>query len=248
MTNEIVVIPAAGSGSRMNSSVPKPFIQFTEDKRIIDVVIQNLRPLNSKMIVILSPHAVGLWNRKDAHPDVAIAIQEYPIGMIDAVFCASDLIESAERVIVVWSDQIGLSMETIDHARAYFDDNETTKCVIPMYRAEKPYVEYEFGQDGSLNVRQTRLGETTNRNGLTDVGCFLFQDGKNLLDSWKKFRRIEGPFSSNREANMLPFIKFLSSQGNWKIKMSPCMDHNDSISINTEAQFINAKSLLDRNI
>lgn len=248
MANEVVIIPAAGLGSRMNSSVPKPFIQFTEDKRIIDVVIQNLRPLNSQIVVILSPHSIGLWNRKDAPPDVAIAVQEDPIGMIDAVFCARDLIESAKRVIVVWSDQIGLSMKTVEHARAYFDDIETTKCVIPMYRAEEPYVEYEFGGDGLSNVRQTRLGETTNRNGLTDVGCFLFQDGKSLLDSWNKFRQLEGPFSLNREANMLPFIKFLSSLGNWKIEMSPCLGQYDSISINTEVQLNYAKSLLDRNV
>ena len=67
MSDELIVIPAAGLGSRMHSSVPKPFIQFTEEKRIIDVVLQNLRPLKSQIVVVLSPHSIGLWNQTDVH-------------------------------------------------------------------------------------------------------------------------------------------------------------------------------------
>jgi bifunctional UDP-N-acetylglucosamine pyrophosphorylase/glucosamine-1-phosphate N-acetyltransferase len=246
MSDELIVIPAAGLGSRMHSSVPKPFIQFTEEKRIIDVVLQNLRPLKSQIVVVLSPHSIGLWNQTDIHSDVRLVVQQDPIGMVDAVFCARDLIEGARRVIVVWSDQIGLSRQTVERARSLFDYDESAKCVIPMYHAKDPYVEYEFGGDGLTNVRQTRLGETTNQNGLTDVGCFLFQDGRSLLGSWKKFGQIEGPFCVNREANMLPFLKFLSTQDKWKIEKSPCLGQFDSVSINTEDQLNYAKSLLGR--
>jgi bifunctional UDP-N-acetylglucosamine pyrophosphorylase / glucosamine-1-phosphate N-acetyltransferase len=231
------VIPAAGLGSRLNGTIPKLLVQLTPTQTIWSVLRQKLHANCVDHIhVIVSPQGEPLM-RQAMDPDLrtgfaSVSIQSAPVGMGDALFQGYPIWSRAENILVVWSDQVYVSEETM--RRALNRHAGTAKTIaLPLSRMTSPYVEYVFNPKAQLiGVRQTREGDHCDAEGWADVGTFVLSVPE-LLPEWQRYLNQASPGAHTREINFLPFLPFLAARG-WQIHPVHVPNSLESRGINTQ--------------
>ena len=106
MDDWLTVILAAGSGQRMQSSVPKVLHNIC-GKEIIRHVIDNVYELHSgQIIVVVSPDHISQI-KEIVHRDCIFILQDMPLGTADALFQVKDhLSEDFQNLLVVYGDNV----------------------------------------------------------------------------------------------------------------------------------------------
>ena len=90
---------AGGLGTRMKSATPKHLHPLL-GRRMVDWILEAARPLSPQpFVVVASPDTAGAFE----HSDVAVAVQEQPLGTGDAVRCARPALGGAARDVLVLS-------------------------------------------------------------------------------------------------------------------------------------------------
>src|SRR4030095_11046077 len=82
----VLIIPAAGSGTRLHAAIPKVLFPVN-GKPMIDYVLPLYAPVVAQFILVLQPavaHAVQRHCRRHALP-IEYALQDVPTGMLDAL-------------------------------------------------------------------------------------------------------------------------------------------------------------------
>jgi len=92
------VVMAAGLGTRMRSATPK-HLHSLLGRRMVDWVLSTARELDADPLVVVAAPSTA-----DVFEDVAVAVQETPLGTGDAVRSARAALESAEEVLVLSGD------------------------------------------------------------------------------------------------------------------------------------------------
>src|SRR5438874_13209522 len=77
----ILIIPAAGAGSRLQASTPK-FLVPVSGRPMVDWLIDLYRPYASRFVLIVGPNAVEEARRRAATSDIPIdvEVQDTPTG------------------------------------------------------------------------------------------------------------------------------------------------------------------------
>ena len=223
------VIPAAGLGSRLGLDRPKILAPVDEDRgeTIWSILEAKLKPLTDRIQVVLSPSGAKWFHGVDAD----IAIQDVPLGMGDAVFRGSSS-WAADRILVVWGDQVNLSSETFARTLRVHADAKRPAFVLPRVWNQKPYVQYDFNERGDVTrVRQTREGDVTDAAGWSDVGLFCLSTG-GLQSLWREYLATAARGSATGEINFLPFLPFLSGRG-WTCATWDVTDPDEARGVNT---------------
>ena len=113
----IAIILAAGKGSRMNSTLPKPFHEVA-GRPIINHILDNLNSAGFKetIIVINKEHSSFFRDLKSKGMSINIAFQEHQLGTGDAVKSglADYDLSDVDNVLVVFGDTPMLSNETFE--------------------------------------------------------------------------------------------------------------------------------------
>jgi bifunctional UDP-N-acetylglucosamine pyrophosphorylase/glucosamine-1-phosphate N-acetyltransferase len=113
----IAIILAAGKGSRMNSTLPKPFHEVA-GRPIINHILDNLNSAGFKetIIVINKEHWSFFRDLKSKGMSINIAFQEHQLGTGDAVKSglADYDLSGVDNVLVVFGDTPMLSNETFE--------------------------------------------------------------------------------------------------------------------------------------
>jgi bifunctional UDP-N-acetylglucosamine pyrophosphorylase/glucosamine-1-phosphate N-acetyltransferase len=241
--NSIAIIPAAGKGSRLNSSVPKPFVHISDSgPTLIEYVVSSLSECVGQIVVVLSPAGLVFADALRTDWGVAIRCQESPTGMLSAIFEAEKLLDEFENVVIVWSDQVGISQETVNEALRLANSMPRGTCVIPVAHVVKPYVQYCFNDEGLIDVRESRKGHAVDEVGFTDVGTFVFKGGSELVFSYREY--LNSLCDKEMELDMLPFILYLSKEPMWRVLFSDSLDAMDRLSVNTPEELKLAARLL----
>ncbi|CAN5736468.1 bifunctional UDP-N-acetylglucosamine diphosphorylase/glucosamine-1-phosphate N-acetyltransferase GlmU [soil metagenome] len=92
------VVMAAGLGTRMRSATPK-HLHSLLGRRMVDWVLSTARELDADPLVVVAAPSTA-----DVFEDVAVAVQETPLGTGDAVRSARAALESVEEVLVLSGD------------------------------------------------------------------------------------------------------------------------------------------------
>jgi bifunctional N-acetylglucosamine-1-phosphate-uridyltransferase/glucosamine-1-phosphate-acetyltransferase GlmU-like protein len=248
------VVPAAGRGSRLGIPIPKIFVPILPSVTIWDAIHDKLSPMVDHIVLVLSPdgQAYREKNPADFNPEsfakTEIGLQSKPLGMGDAIFGVGDLWREYENILIVWGDQFNLSLCTLQACLDIHSAQKKPSLTLPMVRAANPYVEYIFDSSGRLTkIRQTREGDRCEPGGFSDIGVFLLNGGRALLEEWDRYRAIHTPGSVTGEINFLPFLTHLSSTAGWPVNKYETDDPNEAIGINTPDDLALARRLLQKN-
>jgi bifunctional UDP-N-acetylglucosamine pyrophosphorylase / glucosamine-1-phosphate N-acetyltransferase len=235
--NVCAVVPAAGRGERLGLAGPKILAPLNDTLTVWSVLRDVLMAHVERIAVVLPPSTVpdfeNVLAADSARPRVSVAVQEKATGMGDAIFAAWAIWRDFESIVVVWGDQVNLSIDTL---RRTLEAHRQSGAglTFPLVRVADPYVQYIFDSDGRLlQIRQTREHDTVDANGYSDVGVFALRV-RRLHEMWQEYRGSCAKGSSTEEINFLPFLVFLAERG-WSthIVAAGCVD--EARGINTPA-------------
>ena len=213
---------------------------------MIDVILEEIAPLVDRTAMVVAP---GFEEFLDGPlvsegEEVELCVQARPTGMCDALTTTTHLWESADRLLVVWGDQVSLSRETLERALARHAFREDC-AVIPTAEVDDPYVQYDFRDDQLWAVRQSREGDACDPRGLTDVGVFVLSTS-GLAQAIDSFAKATPRSEVTGELNLLPLFPFLHEAG-WSVESSDVSDPAEAIGINTAEELETAKRRLAGN-
>jgi bifunctional UDP-N-acetylglucosamine pyrophosphorylase / glucosamine-1-phosphate N-acetyltransferase len=234
--NNVMVIPAAGLGSRLKSSVPK--LLFPVNGRpMVDYLLHLYAPVVESFIIVLSPSAVdqarNYCTRYDL--DIQYAVQETPSGMLDAVLIPWEriCIRRPQDIWITWCDQIAIHPQTVANLSRMSTQFPQMAVILPTIWKTKPYVHFtRDGRGAIVDVLHAREGDCMPEVGESDVGLFRLSC-EAYLECLPVYAR-EAPRSKvTQEKNFLPFIPWLN--GRAEIRTFPISNEIESVGVNDMA-------------
>lgn len=234
MSRICAVIPAAGRGSRLGLDCPKVLVPVDGQRRVWDVLRDNLSAVADQVHIVLAPSVMAQFedvlNAEPERDKISVSEQTTPLGMGDAIFGAEPYWSGFDAVLIVWGDQVNLSQATLRDVAALCKAEKT--MVLPLVECRTPYVQYDL-KDGVLTgVRQSREGDVMDAVGFSDVGVFALSVA-DLLQCWHLFVKESVVGAQTNELNFLPFLPFLSQRCGWDLRTLIVSDPLEALGINT---------------
>ncbi len=228
------VVPAAGRGSRLGLNQPKILAPLGYGRSILSVLCRKLLVVADHVNLIVSPDGYDavseVVEREGFDDQVTLSIQPEPIGMGDAIFRGYPVWSRARSILIVWGDQVFVSLATLRRTCSMHSGDEST-VVIPVVAMDQPYVEYVFDGERLIAVKQSREGDSCASGGYGDIGTFVLSVG-GLLERWQAYLRSSELGGATGEINFLPFLPYLSAWG-WKVRRFAIDDEREARGINT---------------
>ena len=233
----VLVIPAAGAGTRLQSSAPKVLTPVS-GRPMVDYLFDLYRNVVSRFVLVVHPSFEASVRDHCAHAggdlDVQYATQETPTGMLDAILLGASAAGGAGRVWVTWCDQIGISPETVSTLLNSSVGEPGAHLIFPTARQPHPYIHVVRDPEGRIcGILQRREGDNMPPVGETDMG--LFSMSSDSYFNWlPRFQREAVRAFSTGERNFLPFIPWSAERGH-QVVTFPCLHEIEALGINTSA-------------
>jgi bifunctional UDP-N-acetylglucosamine pyrophosphorylase/glucosamine-1-phosphate N-acetyltransferase len=248
MSSRFLVIPAAGRGSRLGSSLPKVLVPVA-GVPMLERLLGLYRPWVNRVVVVVSPEMVAAVQRHvlacNASLAIECAVQDEPTGMLDAILAAGPAIErhAPSSVWVTWCDQVAVHPKTIERlANRTASDHDA--LIMPTVMRPDPYIHLERDRAGRIvGVRHRREGDAMPAVGESDMGLFALSPAayRDLLPQYA--REVEmGPATGER--NFLPFIPWVAARA--RILTFPAEDPMEAVGVNTPEELALVERYLER--
>jgi bifunctional UDP-N-acetylglucosamine pyrophosphorylase/glucosamine-1-phosphate N-acetyltransferase len=241
-------VPAAGTGSRLGSSLPK----------VLHPVAG--RPMIAHLAALHGPwvdrwHVVVRPGDRDAVAaacaglglTVTLHLQPAPIGMLDAVLRPLDAVrtDGPDAIWITWCDQVGIRPETLARLAGLDTTHTGAAVTLPTCRRLDPYIHLERDASGRIaRVLHRREGDLMPPEGETDAGLFALSAAAYLTEL-PRYAAV--PDASGRvtgERNFLPFLPWIERVG--RVETFPCLDDEETIGVNTPADLAAIEPYLAR--
>jgi bifunctional UDP-N-acetylglucosamine pyrophosphorylase / glucosamine-1-phosphate N-acetyltransferase len=245
--SRVLVLPAAGTGSRLGSALPK-VLHPVAGRPMLAHLARLHGPWIDRWHVVVRPAdrdavhsacaALGL--------DATIHEQPQPIGMLDAVLRPLEAIrrESPASVWITWCDQVGVRPETLARLAAA-SAGEGATVTLPTCRKTQPYIHLDRDAAGSVrNVRHRREGDAMPDEGEADAGLFALSVSAYLDELPRYAAAPDAAGATTGERNFLPFLPWIARVG--RVDTFPCLDVEETIGVNTPADLAAIESYLAR--
>jgi bifunctional UDP-N-acetylglucosamine pyrophosphorylase / glucosamine-1-phosphate N-acetyltransferase len=241
----VLIIPAAGAGSRLGASVPKLLVPVN-GRPMIDHVLALYARVAQRAVVVVSPGARTMVREVLAHSPVptVVEIQPEPTGMLDAILLARSEVEAAapRRVLITWCDQVAISPRTVADVVATAVAEPEPSLVLPTCRTAHPYVHLVRDAHGRITqVVHRREGDDLPAIGETDAGVFDLSTHA-YLDWLAEYARAPEIGARTGERNFVPFVAWVSNRGT--VVTVPCHDPEEAIGINTADDLARSEAYL----
>jgi bifunctional UDP-N-acetylglucosamine pyrophosphorylase/glucosamine-1-phosphate N-acetyltransferase len=229
----VMVVPAAGRGSRLGSALPKVVVPVN-GRAMIDYILERYDGLVDRFVLVVSPDALAIVRTHclaSRYP-IELAVQESPTGMLDAILvpARSPLLRSADQVWITWCDQIAVSRATAERLARTLDQSPA-ELALPTLTGAYPYIHLDRDVEGRITrVLQRREGDEMPAVGESDIGLFALS-GRAYRDLLPRFAEVAPTGTGTGERNFLPFIPWLAAQA--PIQTFPATDPMEAIGINT---------------
>lgn len=233
----IMIIPAAGRGTRLSFDGPKLLYPLA-GKPLIHHLIERYKPFVDKFIVVINPdceqQVLDVLTVIDV--DFMIEYQAKATGMLDAIIAPMNKLEKliADRIHTVWiswCDQVSITTETAQNvanklsnlAESNLDGYQSEFMTLPTAQVEIPYIHMQRDEQGKITqVLQRRENDLMPEIGENDCGLFAMS-ARAYFKGLREFADIDQSLSSNlapglasnmlgqetQERNFLPFITWL---------------------------------------
>jgi bifunctional UDP-N-acetylglucosamine pyrophosphorylase/glucosamine-1-phosphate N-acetyltransferase len=212
----VLVVPAAGRGTRLGSALPKPLTPVA-GRAMIDYILRRHAEFASDAVVIVHPAARAAIQTHVAEAPlrVHLAEQSSPTGMLDAILAAREAVDAlaAERVWITWCDQVAISRATTARLAGAERDAHTPAAVFPTVRQSPPYIHFDRDTSGRIvRVRQRREGDTLPDVGESDAGLFSLSAEAYATQLMAYAAREDSRGGGTGERNFLPFLPWLAQR------------------------------------
>ena len=230
----LLVIPAAGLGTRLGAGLPKLLVPVN-GRPMIDHLLALYARAADRTAVIVHPSAEGAVR---AHLDAGcdIFVQHQPTGMLDAILLASPAVERHQprRVLVTWCDQVAIRPESVRRLEAAAAAPADPPLALLTCVRPDPYI--HFGRDASgriIEVLHRREGDRMPAAGESDAGVFdLSRDAYMRL--LPQYARGVETGAGTGERNFLPFIPWLAARS--QVVSVPCTSVEETVGVNTPGE------------
>jgi bifunctional N-acetylglucosamine-1-phosphate-uridyltransferase/glucosamine-1-phosphate-acetyltransferase GlmU-like protein len=230
----MLVVPAAGPGSRLKTTTPKLLVPVN-GHRMLDRLLYLYRDMVDRVVVVVHPSfadAVRSHVRAIA-ASVDLEVQEAPTGMLDAILLARRDVEESDAgcVWITWCDQVGVHPETVRRLGALSEQHPAALLILPTVRRRNPYIHLERDASSRIvGVRHRREGDAMPDVGESEMGLFSLSRSA-YLERLPEFAAQPEIGAATGERNFLPFIPWIAARGD--VMTFPCVDEEESIGVNT---------------
>ncbi len=205
----LLIIPAAGRGSRLGSPEPKVLTRVA-GRPMLDHLERLYRRAVSDVVVIAHPSFAGAvrarlaafgWNG-------TVLEQPEPTGMLDAILLAAPAVLAAkpDRVWITWCDQIAIRPETVTRMQELEARDPDAGVIMPTSRSASPYTHLEVDETGRVTrFLQRREGDAMPGEGQSDAGLFSLSR-RAFLEDLRWFAGSAESGSGTAERNFVPFV------------------------------------------
>lgn len=240
MTKRLLIIPAAGLGSRLNSGAvaETPKLLYPVNGRpMLNYLFELYAPMVSRFVLVLHPATI---ERVKAHCatlglPVDFEVQESPTGMLDAILIPSERVQQhkPDQVWITWCDQVAVHPRTIRRLAEVAGEGDAA-VVMPTATKPEPYIHFQRNELGEITgLKQRREADEMPELGEGDLGLFSLSRAA-YLDLLPRFSREAVTGSATQERNFLPFIPWLAGQQQ-RVRTFPAHAEIETIGINTKA-------------
>ena len=234
MSGKVLVIPAAGMGSRLGAARPKLLVPVA-GVAMIDRLAALYRPVVDRVVLVVHP---SFANEVEGHvrgwrPAPALVTQSSPSGMLDAILLASDAVGARADgdVWITWCDQVAVRPETIRRLAETATAHPDAWLVMPTVRRSEPYIHLQRNDAGRIvRVLHRREGDAMPLEGESDMGLFALS-AEAYHDSLPRYAREVEAGRSTGERNFLPFIPWADARGG--VVTFPATDDMEAVGVNT---------------
>jgi bifunctional UDP-N-acetylglucosamine pyrophosphorylase / glucosamine-1-phosphate N-acetyltransferase len=233
----VLVVPAAGSGSRLGANVPKLLVPVN-GRPMIARLLALYEAAAGHAVVIVSPAAqasVAELLRPFAGR-VSLAVQDTPTGMLDAILLARPAVAALRprRVLITWCDQVAITPDTVRRLVEASRGQPEPALVLPTCRSSAPYVHLARDAGGRIvRVLHRREGDAMPPSGESDAGVFDLS-AEAYLDLLPRYAAAPEIGARTGERNFVPFVAWVGAHG--AVRTVPCAEPEEAIGINTPAE------------
>jgi CTP:molybdopterin cytidylyltransferase MocA len=230
----LLIIPAAGLGSRLGASKPKPLVEVN-GRSMLDHLVTLYRSFVDETVVVANPASaidIVKWGRRSGG-GVSVAVQLYPTGMLDAILLAAPTVRerAPDEIWITWSDQVGVLRETVERLAGVTSADPRPALALPTVARRDPYIHFERDGAGRISrLLQRREGDRMPEQGESDMGLFAMPRRTFEIDL-QDYAREAPPGTSTGERNFLPFVPWLAQRHT--VATFPCTDPMEAVGINT---------------
>jgi bifunctional N-acetylglucosamine-1-phosphate-uridyltransferase/glucosamine-1-phosphate-acetyltransferase GlmU-like protein len=229
----LLIIPAAGRGSRLGAGKPKPLVHVN-GRTMLDHLADLYRPHVQHVVVIAHPSfaaEIAAWSAVQGN--VSVATQERPTGMLDAVLLAAPAVRERqpEMVWITWADQVGVLPATVQRLAEVCAERPPPALALPTVVRQDPYTHFERDAGGRLSrFLQRREGDAMPHEGESDMGVFALARDTFERDLVEYAGRV-APGIGTGERNFVPFVPWLAQRQ--LVVTFPCTHPMEAVGINT---------------
>jgi len=221
----IMIIPAAGRGTRLNFDGPKLLFPLG-GKTLLAYLIERYEPYIDKFVVVINPDAELAVTQelssllKDRDADFMIDFQAEATGMLDAITIPMNAIEQSQQFVAIkniwisWCDQASISAATakkLAQELARLAKESSDYMALPTAKVAMPYIHMQRDDAGKIaKVLQRRENDEMPAVGENDCGLFALSRNA-YFKQLQKFANIDQTMGlETKERNFLPFIAWLN--------------------------------------
>jgi len=231
----LLVIPAAGRGTRLGFDGPKALCPVA-GRPLIAHLLDRYARWTDRVVIVAAPAALPAF--RQALEPLAVptdfVVQAEPTGMLPAILSAQPVVEThtPRHVWVTWCDQIAISEETVRRLADEIDQHPDAGLVLPTVWQTPPYIHFARDPGGRIvRVLQRREGDEMPAEGESDAGLFALRLDAYLDHLVAYDRHVAAAGSGTGERNFLPFIPWLAER--MPVRTFGAASAEEAIGVNT---------------
>ena len=234
MTGRVLIVPAAGLGSRLGADLPKPLVAVAGEP-MIDRVLRLYDGHVDAAVLVVHPRAEATMREHVGRStrSVRLAVQDSPTGMLDAILLATPDVAFAapEAIWITWCDQVAVRPETVRRLAAEQAAQPAAALVMPTVQRADPYIHLARDASGRIvRVLHRREGDAMPARGESDMGLFALSAGA-FFEMLPAYAAAVEAGASTGERNFLPFIAWAAARST--VVTFPAIDPMEAVGVNT---------------